>query len=255
MKIISWNVNGIRSVLNKGFVDFVKSTDADVIHIQEAKIDDEAFEKLNLQNILGDEYNVYYHLATRKKGYSGLITITKTLPSNIIKGIQNDKFDSEGRVLILEYPNFYLINSYFPNTSRDLSRLDFKQDFNEEILNKLNQLNKPLVISGDFNVAHGPIDIARPKQNEGNAGYTIEEREFFTKLLSNGYIDTFRHKNPDLIKYTWWLQGFSARERNVGWRIDYHVVSANLSSNIENADILTQIKGSDHCPILLDINL
>lgn len=253
MKIISWNVNGIRSVLNKGFLEFLAAENADVIHIQEAKIDDETFLKSNISDIFLGKYEVHTHFATRKKGYSGLITLTKKNPINVIKGIGEDKFDSEGRFLLLEYPNYILINTYFPNTSRDLSKLDFKQEYNAKFLQKINEINKPLIASGDFNVAHTPQDIARPKENEGNAGYTIEERNSFSEFLKHGYIDSFRHKNPNKIKYTWWLQGFNARERNIGWRIDYNLVSPDLAEKINNADILTHVRGSDHCPILIEI--
>jgi len=254
MKVISWNINGIRAGIRKGLLDFIQNSNADIIHLQEAKIDDESYKLLELEKQL-PEFYIYTHLATKRKGYSGLVTLARQKPTNVICGIGNHNFDSEGRVLILEYPNCYFLNTYFPSSSRDLSRLPYKKEFNEYFLSKIKKFNKPIIASGDFNVAHTPRDIARAKQNEGNAGYTKEERGFFTKLLGNGYTDTFRYTNPESIKYSWWLQGVSARERNIGWRIDYSIVSNELRNNILHADILTDVQGSDHCPILLNMDI
>lgn len=255
MKVISWNVNGLRASITKGLGNFLSNTDADVVCLQEIKVDEDTYKKQELDKLFPTKFESYPHFATSKKGYSGLITLTKTKPLSIAYGLSNSVFDIEGRVLTLEYPNCYVVNVYFPHTSRDLSRLPFKLSFNKTFFNYIQKLGKPVIIAGDFNVAHTPQDIARAKQNEGNAGFTKEEREYFSELLSAGYIDSFRHMRPDGVKYSWWLQGFLARERNIGWRIDYTVISKELQQNLVAADISTNIYGSDHCPVWVDLKI
>jgi len=254
MKIISWNVNGLRAVLKKGFLEFLNSENPDILCLQEIKISEAAIikEKFDFAN-----YQEYYFPAQRP-GYSGTaIFIKEKLAVNIkVKnGFGTDEFDNEGRVQILEADNFFLLNAYFPNSRNDLSRLDFKTKFNDDILKVAKQLEKKksVIITGDFNVAHQPIDLARPKANEGESGYTIEERTSMTKLLKNGFIDTFRELNGDKIQYSWWSFRAGARQRNVGWRIDYFCVSAKLKKSIKKAYILDKITGSDHAPVGLEI--
>lgn len=262
MKIISWNINGLRAQLKKGLLDFIKNENADVYHFQEIKIAEKELLLLDVLKLfntnIDTNYFVSYFCASKKKGYSGILSLTKNKPIKAAKGIGVDKFDIDGRVLTLEYKNYYLLNAYFPHTGRKLENLDFKTEFNEEFLKflqSIKKINKPVIISGDINVAHTPKDIARSKENEGNAGYTQIERDYFTKLLKAGYIDTFRYLHPDKIKYTWWLQNFNARDRDVGWRIDYNLVSNNLANRITKAEILSNVYGSDHCPTSLTINL
>lgn len=243
MKIISWNVNGIRSVLNKGFIDFVLKENPDILCIQETKAQQE-------QIILDLEgYNYYFNCA-EKKGYSGTMILTKVIPNNVTYGI-HDKYNDEGRVITLEYNDFYLVNVYTPNSKPQLERLDYRMIYEDDLRNYLNELKllKPVVLCGDLNVAHKEIDIKNPKSNLRSAGFTIEERTKFQELLDSGFIDTFRHKYPDLVKYTWWSYMFNARLKNIGWRIDYFVVSNNFIDKIKDALIYNDVFGSDHCPV------
>lgn len=253
MKLISWNVNGIRAVVKNNFADFLQKEKPDIFCLQETKISDAKREE---QEFDFAGYDEYWHSASRP-GYSGVLTLVK-------KGIkvidrQNDigikKFDEEGRNVILELEKFYLVNSYFPNANHELSRLKYKLEFNDALLKYLKKLEKikPVVICGDFNVAHEEIDIARPKDNIHNAGFTPEERAWMTKFLSYGFIDTFRFKNPETVKYSWWSYRFNARKRNIGWRIDYFCVSEKLRTFIKKADIMTEVYGSDHCPVKLEL--
>ncbi len=253
MKIISWNINGINSVINKGLIKFMEDTSADIYCFQETKCSNEKIK--NFDNHL-DKY-INYWACAEKKGYSGLLISTKIKPLSIFYGINNKDFDNEGRVITLEFNSFYLINTYFPNSNHELSRLDFKLKFNNEFLEYCNKLKekKPLIICGDFNVAHTEIDLKNPKTNVNNAGFTIQERDWFTKFLDSNYIDTFRIFNKESGNYTWWSYRFNARSRNIGWRIDYFIVNKEIKIKIIKSLILKDILGSDHCPILLEVNI
>ena len=249
MKFISWNVNGIRACKTKGFDDFFKQIDADFFSIQETKCQEN---QLDL-NIPG--YN-YYISSAIKKGYSGTLIYTKHKPNNVYYGI-GDKYNDEGRIIALEYDNYYLVNVYVPNSQEELKRLDYRMVFEDDFREYLNNLKakKSVILCGDLNVAHERIDIKNPDSNMRNAGFTIEERTKLTLLLNTGFIDSFRYQNPTEIKYSWWSYRFNARANNAGWRIDYFLVSDNLKDSIKKTDILTDIYGSDHCPILLEIDL
>ncbi|MBT4120583.1 MAG: exodeoxyribonuclease III [Candidatus Magasanikbacteria bacterium] len=256
MKLVSWNVNGIRAVIRKDFGKFLQTKKPDIICLQEVKIDDVMRAK---ENFDFEKYEEYWNSADRP-GYSGTaIFIKSKLKLNPIytTGIGIKKYDSEGRVQTLEFKKFFLVNVYFPNTREDLSRLDFKIDFNNKISKHVKKLEKtkPVIITGDFNVAHEEIDLARPKPNNGKAGFHPRERAWMTKFLDSDMIDTFRHKNPDKIQYSWWTYRFGARSRNVGWRIDYFCVSDKLKNKIKKAEIWNKVKGSDHCPVVLNIDL
>ncbi len=249
MRLLSWNVNGIRSAIKKGLTGLVNSAEYDILMFQEIKSDTTPLD-------LSDAgYYSYVFPSSSKRGYSGTLTMSRTEPLAAIYGIGNGTFDSEGRVLTLEFRDFYAVNAYFPNSRRDLSRLSFKKRFNSEILEFCQNLRntKPVVIGGDFNVAHKEIDIARPKQNDGNAGFTTEERRWFTHLLDKGYVDTFRIFDKKSRNYTWWTYRASARQKNIGWRIDYFVVSSEIAMDVKDAGILKNVGGSDHAPIYLNI--
>ena len=252
MKLISWNVNGIRAVMNKGFLEWYSSELPEILCLQETKAQFDQFPKEILQLASTVQYS-----SAIKKGYSGVATFFSEKPLDT-KKMGNEVFDSEGRVLIHELEHFFLVNCYFPNSSRDHKRLGYKIDFNEAILKKINELEKkkPVVITGDFNVAHREIDLANPKTNIKTAGFLPEEREWFSELLENGWVDIFRKRNPDLEgAYTWWsVMNPSVRERNIGWRIDYFVISPKLEAHVKRAEILHTIRGSDHCPILLELD-
>lgn len=253
MKIISWNVNGLRAVIKKGFLDFLQNQKADIVAIQEIKISQEKKDQLMFDF---PNYEEFWHPA-KKPGYSGtLILFKKNL--NIIKkivGMGIDKFDNEGRLQTIELDNFYLINTYFPNSNDLLSRLPYKLEFNTEVLKYLKKLEKkkPIIITGDFNVAHQEIDLARPKTNKGSAGFTEEERSWMDEFIKKGFIDSFRHLNPNKIQYSWWSYRGGARSKNVGWRIDYFCVSKKIIKKIKKSYILDQITGSDHAPIGIEI--
>jgi exodeoxyribonuclease-3 len=256
MKIISWNVNGIRAVAKKGFADFLRSEKPDVICLQEIKIDDAARAKVQF-DFAG--YEEYWNPAQRK-GYSGtamLVKSGKLKVESFRNGIGVEKFDCEGRVQTVELEKFYLVNTYYPNANHELSRLGYKLDFNKAILKYLKKLEakKPVVICGDLNVAHEEIDLARPKENIGNPGFTNEERESMTKFLLAGFADTFRRLHPDKIQYSWWGYRFGLRARNIGWRIDYFCASEILVGKIKKSFILDQVQGSDHCPVGVEIEL
>ena len=255
MKIISWNVNGIRAAIKKDFLEFLKKEKPDILCLQEIKISDSAREK---EEFDFPSYEEYWNSAERP-GYSGTAILVKNDKVSKIKssvnGIGIKEFDREGRMQTLELEKFFLVNTYFPNANHELSRLDFKIEFNNALLKYLKKLekSKPVVITGDFNVAHAEIDLARPKDNVGNPGFTNEERAWMTKLLKNGFIDTFRHFYPEKQEYTWWSYRFNARSKNIGWRIDYFCVSSKFIKNIKNAHILNRVMGSDHCPIFIEI--
>lgn len=255
MKLISWNVNGLRAVINKGFKDFFKEIDADIFSIQETKMQESQLDENILQIFEG--YNAYWNSA-EKKGYSGTAIFTKQKPLNVTYGIGKEEHDKEGRVITLEFEKFYMVNIYTPNSKRELERLDYRQIWEDEIRAYLLDLNanKPVVMCGDLNVAHNEIDLKNPKTNKKNAGFTDEERAKMTELLNAGFVDTFRYKYPEVEgKYSWWSYMFHAREKNAGWRIDYFIVSENLKDKIEDAKILDDIYGSDHCPVELDLNI
>ena len=255
MKLISWNVNGLRAVMNKGFKDFFDKIDADIFCIQETKMQENQVDD-NIKEIV-KEYNAYWNSA-EKKGYSGTAIFSKEKPINVTYGIGKEKHDKEGRVITLEFEKFYMVNIYTPNSKRELERLEYRQIWEDEIrkyLLKLNS-NKSVIMCGDLNVAHKEIDLKNPKTNRRNAGFTDEERNKMTELLDAGFTDTFRYKYPDVEgKYSWWSYMFRAREKNAGWRIDYFIVSNSLNENIIDAKILDDILGSDHCPVELDINI
>ena len=228
-------------------MDFFKEIDADIFCIQETKMQE------GQANISVDGYYNYMSSAD-KKGYSGTLIYSKTEPINVFYGI-NEKYNDEGRLITLEFDNFFLVNSYTPNSQEGLKRLDYRMEFEDDLRNYLTKLNqnKPVILCGDLNVAHNPIDLKNPKQNEQNPGYSIEERTKFQTLLDSGFVDSFRYLYPEKILYSWWSYRFFAREKNIGWRIDYFVVSKDFKDNIINADILNNIYGSDHCPVLLEI--
>lgn len=250
MRLLSWNINGIRAISRKGFQNFLESTDFDVLFLQEIKIAHKDIEK---ENLGFPGFKVYWNPATRP-GYSGtaaLVPENGTLPEKVWTWQE----DEEGRAQFLEFPDLYAVNVYFPNAGANLERLNFKIDFNNELEKKLQDLGKkkPVAIGGDFNVAHQEIDIARPRDNEGKAGFTQEEREWMTKFIDNGYYDTFRYFYPDTVKYSWWSYRGQARPRNVGWRLDYFCIDDNLKKRIKDSFIWDTIQGSDHCPVGVDL--
>ena len=251
MKLISWNVNGIRACLTKGFEESFKKLNADIFCIQETKCQEGQVE------LEFEGYKSYWNSA-QKKGYSGTAIFTKIEPINVTKGIGKEEHDKEGRVLTLEFEEFYLVNIYTPNSKRGLERLDYRMIWEDEIRNYLLELNKtkPVIMCGDLNVAHEEIDLKNPKTNRKNAGFTDEEREKMTKLLDAGFTDSFRFLYPDKENiYSWWSYMFHAREKNVGWRIDYFITSKTIEKKIEEAKIHSDILGSDHCPVELDISI
>ena len=250
MKLVSWNVNGIRAVLTKGFEDFFKNVNADIFCIQETKCQEGQVE------LEFEGYQSFWNSA-EKKGYSGTAIFTKIKPLSVKFGIGIEEHDKEGRVITLEFKDFYMVNIYTPNSKRELERLDYRQIWEDEIRKYLLNLNKtkPVIMCGDLNVAHKEIDLKNPKTNTHNAGFTIEERNKITELLNSGFIDTFRYLYPDKTDcYTWWSYMRKAREKNVGWRIDYFIVSDSIKNKIKEANIYQEIMGSDHCPIGLEID-
>lgn len=250
MRIISWNVAGFRACLKKGFADFFKEVDADIVCLQEVKA---------LRSeipFFAKGYSDFLNPA-EKKGYSGTLIYTKKEPIKVEFGMGIPEHDHEGRIISLEFENFYLVNVYVPNVKRDLSRLSYRMKWEEDFLIYLKRLEakKPVIICGDFNVAHQEIDIKNAKANIGNAGFTREEREKFSVLLANGFIDTYRYFNPDKTNaYTWWSYMPGVRERNIGWRIDYFLCSSSFISNIKNTIIYSDVLGSDHCPIGIEVD-
>lgn len=246
MKLISWNVNGLRACEGKGFSDIFRQLDADFFCLQETKMQEG---QLDLQF---DGYESYWNYA-EKKGYSGTAVFTRHKPLGVTYGIGIEEHDHEGRVITVEMADFYLVTVYTPNSQDGLRRLDYRMRWEDDFRAYLQRLDavKPVIICGDMNVAHMEIDLKKPKTNRKNAGFTDEEREKFTTLLANGFTDTFRHLYPEQITYSWWSYRFKAREKNAGWRIDYFVTSERLNGRIEDAKILTDIYGSDHCPVEL----
>lgn len=250
MKIVSWNVAGFRACLKKGFDEFFKSIDADVYALQESKVLEDQFD------YKPDGYYMYLNPA-EKKGYSGTLVYSRIKPLNVTYGLNIEEHDHEGRVITLEFDEFYLVVQYVPNVKRDLSRLGYRMIWEDEIRKYLKKLEekKPVVMCGDLNVAHEEIDIKNAKTNIGNAGFTYEERGKFTELLNSGFIDTFRYFNPTKEKYSWWSYMGRARENNIGWRLDYFLTSKSIIDKVQDSLILDDVMGSDHCPIVLDINL
>lgn len=251
MKLISWNVNGIRACITKGFKEFFKTANADIFCIQETKCQKGQVE------LEFEGYKSYWNSA-EKKGYSGTAIFTKKEPLNVIYGIGIEEHDKEGRVITLEYEKFYMVNIYTPNSKRELERLEYRQIWEDEIRKYLLKLNetKPVIMCGDLNVAHEEIDLKNPKTNHRSAGFTDEERNKMTELLQAGFIDSFRYLYPAQENiYSWWSYMRKAREKNVGWRIDYFIVSKDIESKIKEARIDTDILGSDHCPVELEIDI
>ena len=274
MKFISWNVNGIRACVKKGFLDFFNETDADIFCIQESKMQEGQLD-LNLPG-----YHQYWNYAV-KKGYSGTGIFTKEEPISVFYGLGIEEHDQEGRVITLEFKDYYFITVYTPNSQSELARLSYRMKWEEDFLAYLKKLEekkpvifcgdlkesqpsltqeakpkkKPIIICGDFNVAATELDLKNPKNNVKNAGFTPEEREKFTTLLDSGFTDSYRYLHPDTEKYSWWSYRFKARERNAGWRIDYFLTSDSNKDKIKDAEILTDVMGSDHCPIELDIDI
>ncbi len=248
MRFVSWNVNGLRACLTKGFADFFNEINADIFAIQETKLQKHQID------LKFDGYTSYYNDAI-KKGYSGVAIYTKKEPLSVTYGLNIEEHDQEGRVITLEYKDFYFISVYTPNSKRELERLAYRQVWEDAFRHYVSELKKqkPVIICGDLNVAHNEIDLKNDKTNHHNAGFTDEERNKFTELLNAGFIDTFRYKYPTTEKYSWWSYMFKAREKNAGWRIDYFVVSDDLKDKIEDAHIYTQILGSDHCPVGLEL--
>lgn len=251
MKFITWNVNGIRACMNKGFLDFVKAESPDFICIQETKMQEGQAE------VPLDGYIQFWNSA-EKKGYSGTAIFTKHKPISVHKGINVDRHENEGRSLTLEYDNFYLVNEYTPNSQDKLARLDYRLDWEASRREYLKSLDtkKPVILCGDLNVAHEEIDLKNPKTNHFSAGFSDEERSAFSELLALGFTDSFRHLYPDVTgAYTWWSYRGNARNNNAGWRIDYFVVSNRLSENVKEVVQRTDVLGSDHCPVILDLNI
>ncbi len=254
IKLISWNVNGIRAIHKKGFLDWFDNTNANIVSLQETKAQIDQLPK-KLVNI--PDYNSYFNSAERK-GYSGVATYTNIEPNNVYDGMGIDKFDVEGRFQRLDFDEFTLLNIYYPNGGRDEERLKYKLDFYDVFLDYANDLRDQgfnLIICGDLNTAHKPIDLARPEANEDVSGFLPIEREWVSKFLNNGYVDTFRMFNNESNNYTWWSYRTRARDRNVGWRLDYYFVNEEFKDNIKNSYILSEVMGSDHCPICLEIEI
>lgn len=250
MKFISWNVNGFRACLNKGFADFFTAEDADFFSIQESKMQPGQAE------FVTPNHHQYWYSA-EKKGYSGTAIFAKHEPISVRYGLGIDQHDHEGRAITLEYENFYLLNVYTPNSQRELTRLDYRMEWEDALRNYMMELDKvkPVIYCGDLNVAHEEIDLKNPKTNHFSAGFTDEERGKFTELLASGFSDTFRSLYPDKVEYSWWSYMFQARQKNVGWRIDYFVVSNRILDKVKEAKIHTEIMGSDHCPVSTEIDI
>lgn len=251
MKLVSWNVNGLRACVKKGFLEYFQNVNADIFCIQETKLQEGQIE-LDLP-----EYHQYWNYAV-KKGYSGTAIFTKQTPVAVTYGIGVENYDSEGRVITLEFDGFYMVNVYTPNSQRDLARLGFRLEWEELLRSYLLELDsiKPVILCGDLNVAHQEIDLKNAKSNRGNSGFTDEEREKMTSLLEAGFVDSFRHFYPDRTDiYTWWSYMSKVRERNIGWRIDYFIVSNRLKDALVDSEIHCDIMGSDHCPIMIKLDL
>jgi exodeoxyribonuclease III len=255
MKILSWNVNGIRAAQKKGFLDWLARESPDILCVQETKAHPDQLD-LDLLNPKG--YHVCWNWSVAKKGYSGVATFTKKKPVQIKKEFGMECYDCEGRMLITEFPEFVLFNIYFPNGGRGPERVKYKLDFYEETMRLVQSYKAkgtPVIISGDYNTAHQPIDLARPKENETTSGFLPEERAWLDKWIAGGQVDIFRKFNQEPHQYTWWDMKSRARDRNIGWRIDYHFVTQDLVPSVKNATIHMEIEGSDHCPIGLELKV
>ena len=250
MKLISWNVNGLRACMKKGFEDFFREADADIFCVQETKLQEGQID------FCPEGYHCYWNYAERK-GYSGTAVFTKKEPLEVVYGIGIDEHDHEGRVITLEYENFYFVTVYTPNSQSELARLSYRMQWEDAFRDYLKELDahKPVIVTGDMNVAHQEIDLKNPKTNRKNAGFTDEERAKFQELLDAGFTDTYRALYPDKIEYSWWSYRFRAREKNAGWRIDYFLISSSVRDRLADAKIRTEIMGSDHCPVELDMNI
>lgn len=250
MKFISWNVNGFRACLNKGFEEFFNEQNADFFCIQETKMQPDQAE------FKPKGYYQYWYSA-EKKGYSGTAVFTKHEPISVWYGLDIDKHDHEGRAITLEYENFYLLCVYTPNSKRELARLDYRMEWEDDLREYIKSLDttKPVIYCGDLNVAHEEIDLKNPKTNHQNAGFSDEERGKFTELLNSGFKDTFRTLYPEKVQYSWWSYMFQARAKNAGWRIDYFVVSDRIMPKVKDSVIFTEIMGSDHCPVGIEIEI
>ena len=250
MKFISWNVNGFRACLDKGFAEFFKEADADFFSIQESKM------QPGQADFAPEGYHQYWYSAD-KKGYSGTAVFAKKEPISVQYGLGIDEHDHEGRAITLEYDNFYLLNVYTPNAQRELARLDYRMQWEDALRNYIKQLDakKPVIYCGDLNCAHNEIDLKNPKTNRRSAGFSDEERAKFTQLLDSGFTDTFRYLYPDRVQYSWWSYMRQAREKDIGWRIDYFVVSDRVKDKVRDSFILGEVMGSDHCPVGIEIDL
>ncbi|WP_313800840.1 exodeoxyribonuclease III [Cytobacillus sp.] len=251
MKLVSWNVNGLRACVKKGFLNYFKEVDADIFCIQESKLQEGQIE-LELEG-----YYQFWNYAL-KKGYSGTAVFSKKKPLSVKYGVGDKETEDEGRIITLEFEDFYLVNVYTPNSQRDLARLSYRLEWEEELRAYLNELDqfKPVIYCGDLNVAHNEIDLKNAKSNHGNSGFTAEERGKMTTLLESGFVDSFRYVYPDAEgAYTWWSYMMKVRERNIGWRIDYFIVSDRLKQSIKAAQIHSEVMGSDHCPVFLEMDI
>ena len=248
MKFVSWNVNGFRAALKKGFRNFFEEVDADIFAIQETKMQEEQ---------KTESFNGYYEYwsSAIKKGYSGTLIYSKEKPLSVSYGIDGELYNDEGRIITLEFDKYYFVTVYVPNSQRGLERLEYRVVFEEKFRDYLSRLDKlkPVILCGDLNVAHQEIDLKNPKANERNPGYTIEERTEFNKLLDAGFTDSFRYLYPDTVKYTWWSYMFNSRQNNIGWRIDYFVISQRIVNKLKECVIYDQVLGSDHCPVSIEI--
>ena len=253
MKLISWNVNGLRAAMGKGFKEFFEKIDADIFCVQETKMQEDQID-IEISDLFKN-YNSYWNSAI-KKGYSGTAVFTKKKPIKVSYGIGIEEHDNEGRIITLEFEDFYLVNCYTPNSKRELERLDYRMVWEDAIRNYLLELNKakPVIYCGDLNVAHQEIDLKNPKTNHQSAGFTDQERNKMTELLNSGFTDSFRYLYPEKENcYTWWSYMFHAREKNVGWRIDYFIVSKSIENKIKESTIYSEVLGSDHCPVGLEL--
>ena len=248
MRFVSFNVNGLRSILKKTFIEDFYNFDADIFSLNETKLSDENFP------FIPEGYTVYHTYSKVRKGYSGVAVFCKKTPLNVHFGLIDNKYDEEGRVITLEYDKFFYVACYVPNAGDELKRMDFRMQFEKDLIEYFSTLTKPIVYCGDLNVAHNPIDLKNPKANTHNAGFTIEERTAFNTLLSSGLVDTFRYLYPEVVKYSWWSYMFNARKNNAGWRIDYYLVSDSIKDLVVDSCIHNDVYGSDHCPVSLEIN-
>lgn len=254
MKLVSFNVNGIRAILGKGFAEAFARFDADIFFIEESKYSEDLHLVFPFE---AEGYKTYWTVSKVRKGYSGVAAFTKKAPLSVHYGLIDGKYDEEGRVITLEYEDFYFVGAYVPNAGDGLKRMDFRMQFERDLLEyfKILEAKKPIIYTGDLNVAHNEIDIKNPASNHNNPGFTDQERNAFGVLLSQGYVDTFRALHPEEVKYSWWSYRFHARENNAGWRIDYFLVSKPLQEKVKSAEIHNDVFGSDHCPVSLEIDL